>query len=241
LPIQFSSDILLGVERPLKEGASMEDNTYLDLIKSLTLEMLSVSKKNIKDGIDSLVNKDEILADRVVEGDKYVDELELKIEDMCIKSLRNLDKEEDIRFISGIWKIITDAERIGDYATHVADSAKVLASKPTLKPLIDIPAMAENVVDMISRCESALESYDLSYIDSIWELDREIDALYDQVFRELLSYILETPRLITNVIYLTQVARYLERAGDHVTNIGERIFYIVTGKRIKRGNIQSES
>lgn len=219
----------------------MEGNVYLDTIKGLTLEMLSISKNNIREGIDSLVNKDGALADKVIEGDKYIDELELKIEDMCIKSLKSLTKEEDIRFVSGVWKIITDVERIGDYAVHVADSAKILASKPTLKPLIDIPAMAESVIDMISRCESALKSYDLSYIDPIWEIDRKVDALYDQVFRELLSYILETPRLITNAIYLTQVARYLERAGDHATNIGERIFYIVTGKKIKRGYVQIES
>lgn len=219
----------------------MEGNVYLDTIKRLTLEMLSISKNNIREGIDSLVNKDGALADKVIEGDKYIDELELKIEDMCIKSLKSLTKEEDIRFVSGVWKIITDVERIGDYAVHVADSAKILASKPTLKPLIDIPAMAESVIDMISRCESALKSYDLSYIDPIWEIDRKVDALYDQVFRELLSYILETPRLITNAIYLTQVARYLERAGDHATNIGERIFYIVTGKKIKRGYVQIES
>lgn len=219
----------------------MSNNTYLDSIKSLTLEMLSRSRKNIKEGIDSLVNKDEALADKVIQEDRYIDELELKIEDMCIRSLKDLNREEDIRFVSGIWKIITDAERIGDYATHVADSAKILANKPTLKPLIDIPAMAESVIDMISRCESALETYDLSYIDPIWEIDKKIDALYDQVFRELLSYILETPRLITNAIYLTQVARYLERAGDHATNIGERIHYIVTGKRVKRGNVQPET
>lgn len=218
----------------------MEGNSYLDAIKDLTIEMLSISRKSIKGGIDSLVNKDEALADRVIEEDRHIDDLELKIEDMCIKSLRNLTREEDIRFVSGVWKIITDIERIGDYATHVADSAKILASKPTLKPLIDIPAMAESVIDMISRCESAFKSHDLTYIDPIWEMDRKVDALYDQVFRELLSYILETPRLITNAIYLTQVARYLERAGDHATNIGERIFYIVTGKKIKRGHIQTE-
>jgi phosphate transport system protein len=213
----------------------MEEIIHLNSIKNLTLKMLSIAKKNIKEGVESLANKDVELAEKIIREDKLVDDLELEIEELCIRLLKTVNREEDVRLVSGVWKIITDIERIGDYATHVAESAKVLASKPTLKPLIDIPAMADSVVDMMSKCESALESYNVGYLDSIWEIDAKVDALYDQVFRELLSYILETPRLITNAIYLTQVARYLERAGDHTTNIAERIFYIVEGKRIKRG------
>lgn len=219
----------------------MEERFQPDLLKELTLKMLSIAKKNIKEGVDSLANKDVELAERVIAEDRLVDDLELEIEEVCIRSLRFVNKEEDVRLVSGIWKIITDTERIGDYATHVAESARILASKPTLKPLIDIPAMADSVVEMISKCESALSSYDVTYLDSIWETDVRVDALYDQVFRELLSYILETPRLITNAIYLAQVARYLERAGDHATNIAERIFYIVSGKKIKRGKVYNRS
>jgi len=219
----------------------MEERLQLDSLKDLTLEMLSMTKKNIREGVDSLANKDLELAEKVIKEDKLIDNLELEIEEACIKFLKVVNREEDVRLVSGIWKIITDIERIGDYATHVAEAAKVLATKPTLKPLIDIPAMADSVVDMISKCESALKNYNVSYLDSIWETDMRIDALYDQVFRELLSYILETPRLITNAIYLTQVARYLERAGDHATNIAERIFYIVEGKKIKRGKIYDKS
>jgi phosphate transport system protein len=219
----------------------MEEKSQIDTVKGLTLDMMSLVKKNISDGIEALSNRDEGLAQRVIDNDKMVDSMELNIEDLCIKLLRNIDKDEDIRIVSGIWKIITDVERIGDYATHVAESAKILANKPLLKPLIDIPAMAENVVDMISSCEDSLKSSDTSYLNQIWEMDLKIDALYDQVFRELLSYILETPRLITNAIYLTQVARFLERAGDHATNIGERIYYIITGKKIKRGRLESNT
>lgn len=219
----------------------MEERFQSDLLKELTLKMLSIAKKNIKEGVDSLANKDVELAERVIAEDRLVDDLELEIEEVCIKSLRFANREEDVRLVSGIWKIITDTERIGDYATHVAESARILASKPTLKPLIDIPAMADSVVEMISKCESALSSYDVTYLDSIWETDARVDALYDQVFRELLSYILETPRLITNAIYLAQVARYLERAGDHATNIAERIFYIVSGRKIKRGKVYNKS
>ncbi|MGC8972071.1 MAG: phosphate signaling complex protein PhoU [bacterium] len=219
----------------------MEERLQLDSLKDLTLEMLSMAKKNIRESVDSLANKDFDLAEKVIKEDKLIDNLELEIEEACIRFLRVVNRDEDVRLVSGIWKIITDIERIGDYATHVAEAAKVLANKPTLKPLIDIPAMADSVVDMISKCESALKNCDVSYLDSIWETDVRIDALYDQVFRELLSYILETPRLITNAIYLTQVARYLERAGDHATNIAERIFYIVEGKKIKRGKIYDKS
>jgi phosphate transport system protein len=219
----------------------MEEKSQIDTVKGLTLDMMSLVKKNISDGIEALSNRDEGLAQRVIDNDKMVDSMELNIEDLCIKLLRNIDRDEDIRIVSGIWKIITDVERIGDYATHVAESAKILANKPLLKPLIDIPAMAENVVDMISSCEDSLKSSDTSYLNQIWEMDLKIDALYDQVFRELLSYILETPRLITNAIYLTQVARFLERAGDHATNIGERIYYIITGKKIKRGRLESNT
>ncbi len=217
----------------------MEEKNHLDAIKGLTLDMMSLVKENIKKGVEALANRDETLAQTVIDSDKLVDSIELNIEDTCIRLLRNIERDEDIRLVSGIWKIITDVERIGDYATHVAESAKILSNKPLLKPLIDIPVMAENVVDMISNCEDSLKSSDVSYLDQIWKKDLEIDALYDQVFREILSYILETPRLITNAIYLTQVARFLERAGDHVTNIGERIYYIITGKKIKRGRLES--
>lgn len=219
----------------------MEERFRPDLLKELTLKMLSIAKKNIKEGVDSLANKDVDLAEKIISEDRLIDDLELGIEEFCVKSLKTVSKDEDIRLVSGVWKVITDIERIGDYATHVAEAAKILASKPTLKPLIDIPAMADSVVDMIAKCESALSSFDITYLDSIWETDTRIDALYDQVFRELLSYILETPRLITNAIYLAQVARYLERAGDHATNIAERIFYIVTGKKIKRGKPYNKS
>ncbi|MGC8890750.1 MAG: phosphate signaling complex protein PhoU [bacterium] len=217
----------------------MEEKNHLDAIKGLTLDMMSLVKENIKKGVEALANRDGTLAQTVIDSDKLVDSIELNIEDTCIRLLRNIERDEDIRLVSGIWKIITDVERIGDYATHVAESAKILSNKPLLKPLIDIPVMAENVVDMISNCEDSLKSSDVSYLDQIWKKDLEIDALYDQVFREILSYILETPRLITNAIYLTQVARFLERAGDHVTNIGERIYYIITGKKIKRGRLES--
>jgi phosphate transport system protein len=217
----------------------MEEKNQIDTLKSLTLDMMSQVKENIKNGVDALSNRDETLAQMVIESDKKVDSIELEIEDSCIKLLRSIEEEKDIRLVSGVWKIITDIERIGDYATHIAEVAKILSNKPLIKPLIDIPAMAENVIDMISICEDSFKSSDVSYLNPIWEIDLKVDALYEQVFRELISYILETPRLITNAIYLTQVARFFERAGDHATNIGERIFYIITGKKIKRGKIDA--
>jgi len=219
----------------------MEEKNQINTLKNLTLNMMSQVRENIKMGVEALSNRDEILAQMIIENDKNVDSIELNIENSCIKLLRSIEKEEDIRLVSGVWKMITDIERIGDYATHVAEAAKILSNKPLLKPLIDIPAMAENVTDIISSCEDSFKSSDVSYLSPIWEMDLKVDALYDQVFRELLSYILETPRLITNAIYLTQVARFLERAGDHATNIGERIFYILTGKKIKRGKVDTNA
>ncbi|KUK39191.1 MAG: Phosphate-specific transport system accessory protein PhoU [Synergistales bacterium 54_24] len=217
-----------------KEGGGLWDGESAKIVE-LTLEMMRLVVESLTKGMNALVDRDELLGDEVITGDKRVDDLEFEIEEACINALRRDRGEEDARAVIGLSKIITDLERIGDYSVHVAEAAKILANKPLLKPLIDLPRMSKDVCEMISLCEEALRTRDASRVMPIWELDAEVDALYDQVFRELLTYILETPRLITNALYLIQVARHLERAGDHATNVGERIIYVIRGEKVKRG------
>jgi phosphate transport system protein len=136
----------------------------------------------------------------------------------------------DLRSIICVLNIITEVERIGDYAVGIAKIVVMIGDEPPLKPLIDIPRMAEKVNDMLRRSLDAFINHDADAARKIAVEDDEVDNLYDQVFRELLTYMAEDPRTITRATRLIWVAHNLERSADRVTNICERVVFVVTGK-----------
>jgi phosphate transport system protein len=136
----------------------------------------------------------------------------------------------DLRAIICVLNIITEIERIGDHAEGIAKIVIMIGDEPPLKPLIDIPRMAEKVIDMMHRSLDALINRDAATAKEIVVEDNEVDDLYDQVFRELLSFMAEDPKTITRATRLIWVAHNLERSADRVTNICERVVYMVTGK-----------
>jgi phosphate transport system protein len=136
----------------------------------------------------------------------------------------------DLRAIICVLNIITEIERIGDYAEGTAKIVIMIGDEPSLKPLIDIPRMAEKANDMLHRSLDALINKDADVAKQIVSEDDEVDNLYDQVFRELLTFMAEDPKTITRATRLIWVAHNLERSADRVTNICERVVYMVTGK-----------
>jgi len=139
----------------------------------------------------------------------------------------------DLRTIASVLEIVTELERMGDYAKGIARINIMMGEKPLLKPLIDVPRMAEKACDMLHRALDAFVRQDVDLARAIPAEDDEVDDLYNQVYRELLSYIIADPRTIDRATYLLWVAHNLERTADRVTNICERVVFAVTGEMIE--------
>jgi len=189
-----------------------------------------VSKATLR-SIDALKNRDLELARQIVSDDKKINQRRFEIEEKCIELIATQQPmASDLRIIVAVLNIVTELERIGDHAEGIARIAIMIGDEPPLKPLIDIPRMAEQVVYMLHRSLDALVNRDAEAARRIVAEDDIIDQLYDQVFRELLTFMLEDPRTITRATRLIWVAHNLERSGDRVTNICERVVFVVTGK-----------
>ena len=195
------------------------------------LAMGSMVSKAMLRSIDALKNRDMELAHQIVEDDKKVNRKRFEIEEKCIELIATQQPmASDLRIILAVLNIVSEVERIGDYAEGIAKIAIMIGDEPPLKPLIDIPRMAEQTVDMLRRSLDSFVNRDAEAAKQISTEDDSIDHLYDQVFRELLTFMAEDPKTITRATRLIWVAHNLERAADRVTNICERVVFVVTGK-----------
>jgi phosphate transport system protein len=189
-----------------------------------------VSKATLR-AVEALKNRDLVLARRVVADDKKVNQKRFDIEEKCVQLIATQQPmASDLRIIVAVLNIITEMERIGDHAEGIARIAILIGDEPPLKPLIDIPRMAEQAVDMLRRTLDAFVARDDAAARKISAEDDTVDHLYDQVFRELLTFMAEDPKTITRATRLIWVAHNLERSADRVTNICERVVFVVTGK-----------
>jgi len=185
----------------------------------------------IRGSVEALKNRDLALAQQIVENDLKINRKRFEIEEDCIRLLKTERlTESDLRVVVAVLNVIVDLERMGDHAEGIAKIAVMLGDKPPLKPLIDIPRMAEKASDMLKRSMQAFINRDLEVARRIPGEDDEIDALNEQVFRELLVIMLATPTAVPRAEYLIWVARNLERIADRVTNICERVVFMVTGR-----------
>jgi phosphate transport system protein len=201
------------------------------------LVMGSMTGKAILRSIDSLKNRDVELAQRVIAEDQTINNQRFLVEEKCIELIATQQPMAgDLRIIVAIINILTEIERIGDYAVGVARITIMIGDEPLLKPLIDIPRMGEKAVDMLRRCLDAFISRNIDEARRISAEDDYIDQLYDQVFRELVSFMIEDPKTITRATRLIWAAHNIERAADRVTNICERIVFISTGKMEEIGD-----
>jgi phosphate transport system protein len=200
-------------------------------IQDDVLAMGSMVEKATSCAIEALKDRDLDKAHEVIAGDLKINKKRFDIEEKCVQLIATQQPmASDLRAIICVLNIITEIERIGDHAEGVAKIVIMIGDEPPLKPLIDIPRMAEKVNNMLHRSLDALINHDANAARQIATEDNEVDNLYNQVFRELLSFMAEDPRTITRATRLIWVAHNLERSADRVTNICERIVYLVTGK-----------
>jgi len=206
----------------------------LDQLRTSVLEMGGLVEDQIAQAVRALVDRDPALAQAVVTRDHTVNRLDVEIDDLCIKLLAlHQPAGRDLRLITTALKITTDLERIGDLAAHVAERTLELAAEPALKPYIDIPRMADLTRDMLHQSLDAFVREDSDLALKVCAADDGVDKLHEQVFRELLSYMVEDPHTISRAMRLLFVSKALERIGDHATNIAEMVIFMAKGRSIR--------
>jgi phosphate transport system protein len=206
----------------------------LQKLKEALLKMAALVEEAISTAVQSLVKRDSDLAKKTFEGEDQINRMEIDIEDTCLKLLAlRQPMAADLRFITSAMKIITDLERMGDQAVNIAERAISLNQEPQLKPYIDIPRIAEIAQSMVKDVLDAFVNNDSKLARSVCERDDMVDGLNDQVFRELLTFMMSDPKTITRAVHLMIVCRCLERIADHATNIAEDVIFLVDARVIK--------
>ena len=200
-------------------------------IQDDVLVMGSMVEKAIISSVKALKERNLDLAHQIITDDLKVNEKRFEIEDKCIQLIATQQPmASDLRTIISVLNIISEVERIGDHAEGIAKIVVMIGDEPPLKPLIDIPRMTEKTADMLHRSLDTFVKRDAETARKIAAEDDEVDSLYDQVFRELLTFMAEDPGTITRATRLIWVAHNLERSADRATNICERVVFMVTGK-----------
>jgi phosphate transport system protein len=206
----------------------------LHQLKEDLLEMAALVEEAINTAVQSLVKRDSDLAKKTFEGEDKINDMELAIDDSCLKllALRH-PMAADLRFITSAMKIITDLERMGDQAVNIAERAISLNQEPQLKPYIDIPRIAEIAQSMVKDVLDAFVNSDSKLARSVCERDDMVDGLNEQVFRELLTFMMSDPQTVTRAVHLMIVCRCLERIADHATNLAEDVIFMLDARVIK--------
>jgi len=206
----------------------------LDRIREELLRMAGLVDAMISDAMSALVERDWDKARGFIIADKGIDLLEKEIDEACHSVLvRHQPTAVDLRFLVAVMKINNDLERMGDSAVNIAEAVEVLNQEPPLKPYIDLPRMAERAREMVRRSLDAFVDKDTKAAIDVCASDDEIDALYHQLFRELLTYMIEDPKNVSRALHLLLISRNLERIADHATNIAEDVIYYVEGREIR--------
>ncbi|QWK12356.1 MAG: phosphate signaling complex protein PhoU [Aquificota bacterium] len=213
----------------------------LEETKGLVLKMAGLVKEAVDKAIESLNKQDVGLAEEIIKGDDQIDQMEVEIERRCIRMIALYQPEAvDLRLIMGMYKIVSDLERIGDEAENIAERSILLAQEPPLKPYVNLTLMASNVKSMIEDAVLSFFQRDVELAKKVIERDDMVDELYHQVQRELITYTLEDPRNIKRSIHLSFVARHFERMADHAENIAEMTIYWSEGEVVKHQHIKDK-
>lgn len=206
----------------------------IDALNEKLLKMGSIVEEAIKKSIKSLVERDNSLAISVIDGDRTINTYDVETEEECIRFIAKWQPTgSNLRFVTTAIKIITDLERIGDLAVDICERAIELNEEPPLKPYIDIPRMAEAAQKMLKDSLDAFVARDPDLAMRVCERDDFVDNINQQIFNELLLYMLKDPKNISRAVRLTYISKYLERIADHATNIAEMVVYMVKGKVIR--------
>jgi len=200
-------------------------------LEQMVLRMGGMIITAVDRSIEALKARDMALAQQIIADDEQINKLRWQIEEDCINLIATQQPvASDLREIIAVLAISTELERMGDYAEGIARITLMHGEEPLLKPLSGIPVMAKKAADMLQGSLEAFVARDAAKATAICDEDDQVDGLYDQVYRELLTYMLEDPRNITKATYLIWAAHNIERIADRVTNICERIVFLATGK-----------
>lgn len=195
-------------------------------------QMGSLVELSIARSIEALKNQDLELAQTVIDGDDIIDDLEGEIEEKILEVIATQQPmAKDLRRVATLFKMINDLERMADYATSIAKITLRIAYQPLIKPLVDIPRMALLSQKMVKQALDAYVREDVDLATEVGKDDDEVDNLFGQIFRELLTIMMENPKTITQATHLLFVGRWLERISDHATNIAEDVIFLVTGEK----------
>jgi phosphate transport system protein len=211
-------------------------------LKEKLIRMSSLAEEMIENSIKALKERDEKLIAVVFEKEKAINQLQIEVDDFALKliALRQ-PAASDLRFIISAIKINADLERIGDLAINIVERTQDLLKEPPLKPLIDLPQMAAIAQKMVRDAIDSFINKNPDLAKDVCRRDDQVDSLNDQLFRELITYMLQDVKNVNRAIDLILVSRHLERIADHATNIGEDVYYMVKGKDIRHhkedGNI----
>lgn len=209
-------------------------NEKLNELRYLTESLSNITKEALANSIEALKQRNKEMCQRIIESD---DEIDCKSSELEKKSLETIATQqpaaEDLRLISAILFINIDLERIADHAANIAKEILKIADEPHLKPLIDIPRMKDICLFMLDDAIIAFKNKDSDLALKTREKDQILDEIKDQIFRELLTYMMEDPKSIKRATALLSITQCLERVGDHITNICERIFFFTTGSYLR--------
>ncbi len=206
----------------------------LELIRKSLIRMGGFVERMIREAMQALVERDSVRGPAVIRTDDEVDELQKEIDGMCSRMLAlQQPMASDLRFLVATMKIATDLERMGDSAVNIAQAVEILNQEPPLKPYIDLPRLAQITQEMVRDVLDSFVRRDAHAAIEVCKRDDEVDGLYEQLFRELVTYMVEDPRNITRALHLLLIARNYERIADHATNIGEDVVFYVEGRDIR--------
>ena len=209
-------------------------NRQLEHLQTEVLLLADMVNKAIIRAVAALKDRDLAESKQLIAEDDHIDRKRYEIEDLCVDLIATQQPMAgDLRAIIALLHITVELERMGDYAEGIAKISLRMGNDPPLKPLIDIPRMAAKSSEMLQDSLTALTERDESRANKVLDDDDEVDALYDQVYRELLLYMLQDPKSIERATYLLWAAHDLERIADRATNIAERVIYLVTGRMHK--------
>lgn len=204
----------------------------LEALHELLLKMSATVEESMEKAIRALLTQNMALAKEVIDLDRQSDDLEVEIENRCIHIIATQQPVGgDLRRLTAVIKLITDLERIGDYSVNIAEIVLEIGQTQLIKPLVDIPQMAEVTKLMIRRSITAYIQMDVAMAKEAALMDEEVDSLYRQVYTDLLALLTTDPSNMRQITQLLFIGRYLERIADHATNICERVIYMVTGER----------
>jgi len=219
-----------------RQHTSKHYEEQLGTLKERLLLMSHHAEQMVADSIHALVERRPSLAQDVIQRDDALDRLEIEVDNLCYEILAlEQPVARDLRFIATALKIVRDIERIGDIAVNIAERAAELLQEAELKRLIDLSLMADSAQRILKNSLDAFVNSDAELAEKVIQDDTAIDDVYEQILRELLTYMMEDPRTISRALKLIFIAKHLERVGDHSANIAEMVVFLVRGQDIRHG------